>query len=106
MTAVFADTYCFLALVSRKDKAHRRCVEFSENSDLPVITTTWVLMEVGDSLRRGRDRPFSRCYSAIWRKTLKGRFCPRVRKCLTQGSRFSTPGRTRSGRSQIAHRSS
>lgn len=56
MNAVFADTYYFLGLVSRKDKAHQQCLEFSESSDWPIVTTTWVLMEVGDALCRGRDR--------------------------------------------------
>ena len=56
MNAVFADTFYFLALVNRKDKAHGRCVAFSQTSDQPVITTTWILLELGDALRRGRDR--------------------------------------------------
>lgn len=56
MSAVFADTFYFLGLVSRKDRAHRMCLEFSESSDRPVVTTIWVLMEVGDALCRGRDR--------------------------------------------------
>jgi uncharacterized protein len=56
MTAVFADTFYFLALINRKDNAHERCVAFSQASDRPVITTAWILLEVGDALRRGRDR--------------------------------------------------
>lgn len=56
MTAVFADTYYFLGLVSRRDKAHQRCVAFSQSSDRPVVTTTWVLLELGNALRRGHDR--------------------------------------------------
>ena len=56
MTAVFADTFYFLALVNRKDKAHRRCLTFSQTSDQPVITTTWILLELGDALRAGSDR--------------------------------------------------
>jgi len=56
MNAVFADTFYFLALINRRDKAHRSCVAFSEASDRPVVTTTWVLLELGDALRRGRDR--------------------------------------------------
>jgi predicted nucleic acid-binding protein len=56
MNSVFADTFYFLALVNRRDKAHRRCVAFSQASDRPVVTTTWVLLELGDALRRGRDR--------------------------------------------------
>ena len=56
MSAVFGDTFYFLALLNRKDKAHRECVAFSQSSDLPMVTTTWVLLELGDALRRGRDR--------------------------------------------------
>jgi hypothetical protein len=56
MNAVFADTFYFLALVCRKDKAHRKCLAFSESSDRSVITTTWVLLELGNALRRVRDR--------------------------------------------------
>ncbi|HEY3391092.1 MAG TPA: PIN domain-containing protein [Lacipirellulaceae bacterium] len=56
MNAVFADTFYFLALVNRKDNAHERRVAFSQASDQPVITTAWILLEVGDALRRGRDR--------------------------------------------------
>ena len=56
MNAVFADTFYFLALVNQRDKVHRRCVAFSQASDQPVITTTWILLELGDALRRGRDR--------------------------------------------------
>jgi uncharacterized protein len=56
MSAVFADTFYFLALANRNDEAHRKCVQFSETFDSPVITTTWVLMELGDAFRKGRDR--------------------------------------------------
>jgi predicted nucleic acid-binding protein len=56
MSAVFADTFYFLALANPRDKAHAKCVAFSQSSDRPVITTTWVLMEVGDALSRGADR--------------------------------------------------
>ncbi len=56
MSAVFADTFYFLALVNRRDKAHQRCVVFSQTSDRPLITTAWVLLELGDALRRGQDR--------------------------------------------------
>jgi len=56
MSAVFADTYYFLGLVNRKDRAHGKCVAFSNSSDRPVVTTVWVLVELGNALRRGRDR--------------------------------------------------
>lgn len=56
MSAVFADTYYFLGLVNRKDRAHAKCVAVSNSSDRPVVTTTWVLLELGNALRRGGDR--------------------------------------------------
>jgi len=56
MSAVFADTFYFLALANPRDKAHAKCLAFSQTSDRPVITTTWVLMELGDALSRGVDR--------------------------------------------------
>jgi predicted nucleic acid-binding protein len=56
MTPVVANTYYFLGLVNRRDKAHQKCVAFSQSSDRPVVTTTWVLLELGDALRRGHNR--------------------------------------------------
>lgn len=56
MSAVFADSFYFLGLVNPRDKAHAKCLAFSQSSDRPLITTTWVLMEVGDALSRGTDR--------------------------------------------------
>jgi predicted nucleic acid-binding protein len=56
MTAVFADAVYFLALVNRKDQAHQKSVAISHSSDRPLVTTEWILMEVGDALCRGKDR--------------------------------------------------
>jgi predicted nucleic acid-binding protein len=56
MNAVFADSYYFLALLNRRDQAHKQCLTYSQSSIQPVMTTDWVLMEVGDALRHGPDR--------------------------------------------------
>lgn len=56
MNAVFADTYYFLGFANRKDKAHSKCVEFSNRTDRSVVTTEWVLTELGDAFCRGRYR--------------------------------------------------
>jgi predicted nucleic acid-binding protein len=56
MTGVFADSYYFLALVNPKDQAHAKCVAYSRGSNRPLLTTQWVLVEVGDALCRGRNR--------------------------------------------------
>ena len=56
MNSIFVDTFYFLAFVNRKDKSHAKCIAFSQTSDRPLITTTWVLLELGDALRHGHDR--------------------------------------------------
>jgi predicted nucleic acid-binding protein len=56
MNAVFADTFYFLALVNPKDQAHQRALDFSAAFDGTIVTSTWVLMEVGDALCRVPDR--------------------------------------------------
>jgi predicted nucleic acid-binding protein len=58
MTAVFADSFYYFALVDPKDPARERAVERSRTDARRVVTTQWVLTEVGDGLARsavGRD---------------------------------------------------
>ena len=50
MKSLFADTYYFLALSNPDDAAHREAVNFSEAADAQIITTAWVLTELGDAL--------------------------------------------------------
>ena len=52
----FADTSYLLALLSRDDEFHASAVEFSATLDEVVVTTMWVLTELGDALHRGRNR--------------------------------------------------
>ena len=56
MNAVFADTFYLLALVNPKDQAHKKALDFSAAYDGPIVTSTWILMEVGDALCRVPDR--------------------------------------------------
>jgi uncharacterized protein len=56
MRTVFADTFYFLAILSDRDQHHERAVEFTRSFHGRMITTTWVLTELGNQLRRGRDR--------------------------------------------------
>jgi predicted nucleic acid-binding protein len=46
----FADTYYFIALLNPSDSAHDRAIEISRTLAAPIITTTWVLVEVADAL--------------------------------------------------------
>jgi predicted nucleic acid-binding protein len=50
MTACFADTYYFLALLNARDDAHSKALEVARTLRRPLITTTWVLTELADGL--------------------------------------------------------
>jgi predicted nucleic acid-binding protein len=56
MTATFADTYFWLALVTPNDRAHARAHYVIDHLSAPLTTTTWVLTEVGDALCKPRTR--------------------------------------------------
>jgi predicted nucleic acid-binding protein len=57
----FADTSYLLALVNPDDEFHASAVGLSSRLDEVVVTTMWVLTELGDALHRGRNRKtFSR----------------------------------------------
>jgi len=50
MTAVFADSFYYLAVMNADDAAHERAVRVSDSLGGPVVTTAWVLTEVADAL--------------------------------------------------------
>jgi hypothetical protein len=47
MSAVFADTFYFLALLNDKDQSHIRAVEVATVLQGKLVTTAWVLTELG-----------------------------------------------------------
>jgi predicted nucleic acid-binding protein len=57
MRRVFADTFYFLALLNPRNMAHPRALAFSRTFGGQVITTAWVLTEVGDAFADPRTRP-------------------------------------------------
>jgi len=58
MTARFADTFFFLALLIEEDEAHDRAVQITRGLGTPLLTTTWVLLEVANFVAKppGRER--------------------------------------------------
>lgn len=50
MKAAFGDTAYFLALVNARDQLHAQAVALSRQPPGPLLTTEWVLMELGDAL--------------------------------------------------------
>jgi hypothetical protein len=56
MKAVFADTVYFLALLSPSDQWHGQARSLSLHPPGPLLTTEFVLTEVGDGLSRPENR--------------------------------------------------
>lgn len=50
MKTIFADTFFWLALVHPRDAWHQRARDFLDAYSGRIVTTDWVLMEVGDAL--------------------------------------------------------
>lgn len=68
MKAIFADSYYYIALLSRDDAKHQRAVHLSHEQCLPTITTTWVLTEVADAMALPNQRG---CFLALHRQLLE-----------------------------------
>jgi uncharacterized protein len=56
MRPVFGDTVYFLALVNPADRFHRQALALSREPLAPLVTTEWVLTEVGDALSQPPHR--------------------------------------------------
>ena len=52
----FADTFYFLALLTREDESHAHAVAILKDLKTEIITTAWVLTEVADGLAPARNR--------------------------------------------------
>jgi predicted nucleic acid-binding protein len=56
MTAVFADTFYYLALLNDADAAHEQARALSRSLHRRTVTTDFVLMEVADALAAPKRR--------------------------------------------------
>jgi predicted nucleic acid-binding protein len=56
MTTLFADTFYFVALLSRADEAHAKAVAYTQQFQGRMLTTAWVLTEIADGLKTQRAR--------------------------------------------------
>jgi predicted nucleic acid-binding protein len=56
MAPVFADTAYYLALLNPRDALHARALEQSCALISPVVTTAWVVHELGDALSSPKSR--------------------------------------------------
>ena len=68
MTPVFADTSYFLAFLGPADQHHKQAMAWSRALRQRLLTTEYIVLEVGNSLIRGADRAlfvafFTRLYA-------------------------------------------
>ena len=56
MRTVFADSFYFFALNNDRDSRHTHAVEFVRSYTGRMLTTVWVLMELGDGFCRPANR--------------------------------------------------
>jgi predicted nucleic acid-binding protein len=56
MTEVFADTYFFIALLGADGPERRKAREAGAIGGRRLVTTTWVMTEVGGFMRRPHER--------------------------------------------------
>jgi uncharacterized protein len=67
MTTRFADAFYYLAMVNPRDQAHHRVKAQADSLFGPVVTTAWVLTEVGDALSSPPLRPiFHDLINELW----------------------------------------
>ncbi len=57
MSARFADSFVFLAMVNPRDRKHAAAVQALDAPAGPLVTTAWVLTELADGLCAPRSRP-------------------------------------------------
>jgi uncharacterized protein len=57
MNDAFADTSYYIALLSERDQHHDKAVTLAQALDGQVVTTDFVLVEVGNWLSQSADRP-------------------------------------------------
>ena len=57
MNRVFADTSYYIALLGERDRHHAQAVVLAQSYYGQIITTDYVLLEVGNWLSRTADRP-------------------------------------------------
>jgi predicted nucleic acid-binding protein len=50
MTEVFADAFYYIALLNPADQFHAAAIRATQALNCPLVTSAWVLAEVGDAL--------------------------------------------------------
>ena len=101
MKRVFADTFYFLALLNPRDKAHARALAYTAAFQGEMVTTAWILTELGDALSDPANRMEFAPLSKTWRPTRKYESWLPMARCFKMASSSSRRGPTRNGHSPI-----
>ncbi len=56
MNVVFADSFYFFALLNQRDIRHRAAMEFNDSYHGQIVTTDWVICELGDGMAKPANR--------------------------------------------------
>jgi uncharacterized protein len=56
MKEVFADAYFFIAVLNSRDAGHHRAITMMRSRTALLVTTHWVLIEVGDAMAAATQR--------------------------------------------------
>ena len=56
MNTVFADSFYFFALLNNTDAAHERAMAFGKEFRGRLVTTDWIITELGDGLAKSPRR--------------------------------------------------
>jgi uncharacterized protein len=85
MTAVFADTSFYLAVLNPRDVAHAKAVQVGERIERPVVLSDFILLELGNALSAVRQREFFSRLVLHLRSHPNVRIIPASRELLDRG---------------------
>lgn len=88
MKPLFADTLYYLALANPVDSFHARASEFAEASNIRLVTSDWVIMEVADGLAGVRTRSVAARLMELVRSDSRTRVVPFSRPVLAQAMKL------------------
>ena len=86
MKRVFADTHFFIALLSERDAAHRRAMEFQQRAAVrEMVTTSWILVELADGMNLPGERDICGAFIERLRSKHNVRIIPASEHLLWRG---------------------
>ena len=83
---VFADTHYFIALLSARDAAHASAVRWQFDEHVrEMVTTSWVLVELADSMNLPREREIAAEFIVQLRASPDTRITPLSEELMWRG---------------------